>query len=336
MHAELTTGRLLEAGLSQLKGRSESPQLDAELLLAFTLGIGRARLKSHPEEEQTAANAERYRLLVERRAAGEPLAYIVGQKDFWTLTLTVTPAVLVPRPETELIVERALALIAPGTPPLSRSAPARTADLHPSARLAAPRGPQSAQASAAHARNVSGARLHACTAVSHQPIRIADLGTGSGAIALALASERPDWDVIATDVSPEALSVARSNASSLGLNNVRFLEGHWLVPLAGLRFNLIASNPPYVAANDDALLAPALRYEPQLALTPGPDALIDLRALIHHAPDHLERGGWLLLEHGSDQAAAVTRELVARGFSHVRSHRDLAGHDRMTEGQWPA
>jgi release factor glutamine methyltransferase len=301
MHAELTTGRLLADGIARLTGRSESPQLDAELLLSYALGVGRARLKSHPEEEQTAANAERYRGLIERRAAGEPVAYIVGQKDFWTLTLTVTPAVLVPRPETELIVERALALLPKAAMATAPRGDSRTADLQPAAR-----------------------------------IRIADLGTGSGAIALALASERPAWDVIATDVSPEALSVARGNASSLGLNNVRFLEGRWLDPLAGLRFDLIASNPPYVAADDKALEAPALRYEPQLALTPGPDALKDLRAIIHSAPDHLERGGWLLLEHGSDQAAAVARELVARGFRHVRSHRDLAGLDRMTEGQWPA
>jgi release factor glutamine methyltransferase len=295
MHAELTTGRLLADGMARLTGRSESSQLDAELLLSYALGIGRARLKSHPEEEQTAANAERYRGLIERRAAGEPLAYIVGQKDFWTLTLTVTPAVLVPRPETELIVERVLELL--------------------------PADANRARAPAAHFPD---------------RIRIADLGTGSGAIALALASERPMWEVIATDVSPEALGVARGNTSSLRLNNVRFLEGRWLDPLAGLRFDLIASNPPYIAANDVALDAPALRHEPQLALTPGLDALQDLRAIIHSAPDHLERGGWLLLEHGSDQASAVARELVARGFSHVRSHRDLAGLDRMTEGQWPA
>jgi release factor glutamine methyltransferase len=280
MHAELTTGRLLAGGIRQLAGHAESAQLDAEILLAHTLGVSRARLKSHPEETQTAATAERYRALIARRAEGEPVAYIVGSKGFWTLTLHVTPAVLVPRPETELIVERALELFMP------------------------------------------------------DPIRIADLGTGSGAIALALASERPTWHVTATDVSPEALDVAQGNASSLGLNNVRFLQGRWLTPLAGMRFHLIASNPPYVADNDPAMSSPTLRFEPQIALTPGTDAMADLREIVQAAPHHLERGGWLLLEHGSDQAAAVTRELVARGFTHVRSVRDLAGHDRMTEAQW--
>jgi release factor glutamine methyltransferase len=140
---------------------------------------------------------------------------------------------------------------------------------------------------------------------------------------------------MATDVSPDALTIARTNASSLRLNNVSFWEGRWLAPLAGRRFHLIASNPPYVAADDAVLSTPTLRFEPQMALTPGVDAMADLRAIIQAAPEHLERGGWLLLEHGCDQAAAVAGELVARGFSHVRSHRDLAGHDRMTEGQWP-
>ena len=303
MHAELTTGRLLADGILLLTGRIESPQLDAEVLLAHTLGVSRARLKSHPEEAQTPEDAERYRALVARRMDGEPVAYILGSKDFWTLTLNVTPAVLVPRPETELIVERALALLPE----------------------------HAASVTTAHARASSG---DATTRRSATGIRIADLGTGSGAIALALASERPTWQVTATDVSPEALNVAQGNASSLRLNNVRFFEGRWLAPLTSQRFHLIASNPPYVASADPAMSSPTLRFEPQIALTPGADAMADLREIIESAPNHLEPGGWLLLEHGSDQAEAVTRELVARGFSHVRSHRDLAGHDRMTEAQW--
>jgi release factor glutamine methyltransferase len=249
------------------------------------------------------AAGARFFELIGRRERGEPLAYIVGYKHFWTLKLAVTPAVLVPRPETELLVERALALRTEAT------------------------------------------------------ANVVDLGTGSGAIALALASEKPLWQVTATDVSADALAVARSNAVALGLARVEFVEGSWLEPLGGRKFDLIVSNPPYIGADEPEMASPALRFEPRGALTPdahapgaaaslatspaGPRtaasraaALASLRAIVHSAPPHLEHGGWLLLEHGSTQAAEVARELVGRGFSHVRSHRDLAGHERMTEGHW--
>jgi len=274
-----TTASLIEEASSRLE-RTGSPRLEAELLLAHCLGTRRERLKSHPEEPRSAAEAARYRALIERRAAGEPLAYIVGAKDFWTLRLAVDPSVLVPRPETELLVERALAL-----------------------------HDQSAAA-------------------------VADLGTGSGAIALALASERPGWQILATDLSERALECARRNAAALALRNVEFLCGSWFGPLAGRRFELIVSNPPYVAASDPALTVPELGYEPRGALTPGDDAMAALTALVHGAPEHLKRGAWLLLEHGAAQAQAVARALVARGFTHVRSHRDLAGHERVTEARW--
>jgi release factor glutamine methyltransferase len=257
-----------------------SYNLDAELLLAHALSQTRTHLKTHPEHSPSAEQARHYAQLLERRAAGEPIAYILGYRDFWTLTLAVNPSVLVPRPETELLVERGLAL-----------------------------GPNG-------------------------PARIADLGTGSGAIALALASERPEWAVTATDVSEDALRTARANATALNLGRVEFLAGRWFDPLAGRRFDLIASNPPYVSEGDAALQDATLRHEPQIALASGPDGLSSLREIVHSAPDHLERRGWLILEHGSDQAAAVTRELVGRGFGHVRSHPDLAGHWRITEGQW--
>ena len=285
MIEEDSFGALLERGARRLRtspaghGPGATPELAAELLLTHTLGTGRARLRSHPETLASASQRDRYIGLIERRANGEPLAYVTGHRDFWSLHLAVTPAVLVPRPETELLVERALAL--------------RPEEFG----------------------------------------RAVDLGTGSGAIALSLAKERPGWLVTATDVSAEALAVARANAASNGLERVNFLQGSWFEPLAGRTFDIIASNPPYVAADDPAMQDPALLHEPRGALTPGADAMACLRAIIRAAPEYLERDGWLLLEHGTTQAAEVARELVARGLRHVRSHRDLAGHERMTEAQ---
>jgi release factor glutamine methyltransferase len=278
MTVQLTTSDLLARGTALLAPVLERPNLDAGSLLAFSLGIAPVRLKSHPEEPRTAAEQEAYLALIERRAQGEPLAYITGVREFWTLELRVTREVLVPRPETELLVERALAL-----------------------------GPAPAA-------------------------RVLDLGTGSGAIALALAAERPGWELLATDASPAALAVARDNARRLRLGNVSFHAGSWFEGLAAQRFDLVVSNPPYVDARDPALLA--LRDEPRQALTPGDDALADLRAIIRAAPEHLQPGAWLALEHGTAQAGAVAHELVARGFGSVRSHRDLGGHERVTEGQW--
>jgi release factor glutamine methyltransferase len=292
-----TVAALLSAGARQLqetlaaRNPEVTPALDAELLLAHALGASRARLRSHPEDIPPADAAARFLSLVERRAAGEPVAYILGRKDFWTLELSVSPAVLVPRPETELLVERALAL-------------------HP-------RG-----------EGISGEAIRGETSV-------ADLGTGSGAIALALASARPEWRIVATDISPEALAVARANAAALGLARVELIQGDWLAGLPGRRFHLLVSNPPYVAAGDPALSQPELAREPRLALVAAEEGLAALRAIIRAAPEHLEPGGWLLLEHGATQAAAVAGALVARGFAQVRSHRDLAGRERMTEGQWP-
>jgi release factor glutamine methyltransferase len=276
MTITVTAAALLSEGSRQLAEAGASGT-DPAVLLAYVLDVPRARLSSHPELAVDAAAAEHYRRLLLRRAGGEPVAYLTGRREFWSLELTVTPAVLVPRPETELLVERALAL-----------APSAAA-------------------------------------------RVADLGTGSGAVALALASERPAWQVIATDVSVEALAVARANAAALGLQRIDFRSGDWYAALPGESLDLIASNPPYVAADDAALLT--LQHEPRRALTPGGDALASLRTLVRGAPQHLRPGGWLLLEHGLVQAAAVRAELVLAGFRHVRSHRDLAGHERITEGQ---
>jgi release factor glutamine methyltransferase len=286
MSSATDVGTVLAGAVRRLKAASvadpaasASADLDAGVLLAYVLGSPRARLIAHPELTVDEAAVARYRSLIERRAAGEPLAYLTGWRDFWSLRLAVSPAVLVPRPETELLVERALAV---------------------------------------------------CTL----PVgRIADLGTGCGAIALSLASERPGWKVIATDVSAAALEIARANAASLSLTRVEFRRGSWYEPLAGERYDLLLCNPPYVAADDPVLRRPPLALEPPVALTPGADALECLRILVRGAPTHLEAEGWLLLEHGADQGSAVRRELVATGFRSVRSHRDLAGHERMTEAQ---
>ena len=253
---------------------------ESQRLLAAVLGQGRGWLLAQDQLPLDQATRTRFGEWVARRARGEPLAYITGQKEFWSLPLRVTPDVLVPRPETELLVERALALL-----------------------------PAAA------------------------PVRVADLGTGSGAIALALAHERPHWQVTATDRSPAALEVARGNALALGLARVRFLQGDWLAPLAGERFDLLASNPPYIGASEPALADPALRHEPIGALCSGPDGLEDLRALIAAAPDHLLPGGWLLLEHGATQGEAVCALFASQGWTRVRCHADLAGKPRVSEAR---
>jgi release factor glutamine methyltransferase len=285
MTANPTVAALLAEGAGRLRASSAgmepgaTPELDAQLLLAHVLGVPRAHLHAHPEAVPEAALAGEYHRLLVRRGAGEPLAYLTGRREFWSLELTVTPAVLIPRPETELLVERALAL-RPAT---------------------------------------SGC--------------VADLGTGSGAVALALASERPRWRIVASDASADALAVARANAAALGLT-LELRLGHWYEPLAGERFDLIVSNPPYVACDDPALASPALAHEPRVALTPGADALACLEEIVRGAPRHLTSGGCVLLEHGPAQAQSVRSALVLAGFGHVRSERDLAGHERVTEGRY--
>lgn len=281
MTSPVTVATLLGEATRQLAaaapGTAGSAPLEAAVLLAHVLGVAKARLSSHPELAVAAAPAARYRRLLARRAAGEPLAYLTGVREFWSLQLSVTPHVLIPRPETELLVERALELGPPGA------------------------------------------------------ARVADLGTGSGAIALALAVERPQWDIVATDIAADSLAVARGNAATLGQARVEFRLGNWYEALAGERFALLLSNPPYVAADDAALRA--LRHEPLQALSPGADAFAALRTLVRGAAAHLASAGWLVLEHGATQGAQLREELVLAGFRHVRSHRDLAGHERTTEGQ---
>lgn len=264
----------------RLAAASPSAALDAELLVARVLGLGRAALAAEPQRALAPGELTTLEALARRRLAGEPVAYLTGRREFWSLELEVTPDVLVPRPETELLVERMLAAIAG----LARPA-------------------------------------------------VLDLGTGSGAIALAVARERADAAVTATDASPAALAVARRNAARLGLANLRFFAGDWYEPLGGARFDAIASNPPYVAEGDPALAG--LAHEPRLAVSAGPDGLAALAAVTAGAAAHLAPGGRLLLEHGAAQGAAVRALFGAAGFERIETRRDLAGHERVTEGARP-
>lgn len=259
---------------------SPSPRLDAELLLAHALGQSRSYLRTWPEREPDAAQCAAFAALLERRRAGEPVAYLLGRQGFWSLDLEVAPHTLIPRPDTELLVETALAL-----------------------------GPGG-------------------------PARVLDLGTGTGAIALALACERPAWQVLGVDRVSEAVQLAERNRARLGLGNVRFVESVWFSTLGGERFALIVGNPPYIAADDRHLNEGDVRFEPASALVAGEDGLDDIRRIVAEAPEHLEAGGWLLLEHGYDQAEAVRALFAARGFAAVESRRDLGGHQRITLGQW--
>lgn len=254
-------------------------RLDAQLLLLHALARpqqDRAWLLAHDGDEFAAADAQAYRQLCARRAGGEPLAYIVGHKEFFGLELNVDARVLVPRPDTETLVEWALEVLRPAAAP-----------------------------------------------------RVIDLGTGSGAIALAIKKACPDALVEAVDASPDALAVARENARALALD-VSFQRASWLTGTTA-RYDLIVSNPPYMGAQDPHLAA--LTHEPLSALAAGPDGLQDIREIVAQAPAHLESGGWLLLEHGWDQAEAVRALLQAAGFTGVSSRRDLAGIERCSGGQ---
>lgn len=256
-------------------------RIDAQMLLLHALArpdAGRAWLLAHDTDALEPAAHEQFMALCQRRAAGEPVAYLTGRKEFYGLQLSIDARVLDPRPDTETLVDWALEVIAP---------------------LPAP--------------------------------GVVDLGTGSGAIALALQHQRPTAQVLAVDASADALAVAQANAQRLALP-VRFMQGHWLDGVDG-RFDAIVSNPPYIPAADPHLAA--LTHEPLQALASGADGLDDIRSIVAQAPAHLQPGGWLLLEHGHDQAGAVGALLRAQGFAQVQSRNDLAGIARCTGGQWP-
>ena len=265
---------LAEATL-QLKPISESPRLDAELLLARALDVQRSYLFAHPEEEMDPAAAARFAATIAKRIDGMPMAYIVGEKEFWSMTLLVSPATLVPRPETETLVDQAMICI-----------PRKSA------------------------------------------MQVIDLGTGSGAIALAIARERPACDVMATDLSEDALAVARENARRLKLPNIEFRQGAWIEPVADLVFDIVVSNPPYIAKDDPHL--ESLNYEPRQALESGEDGLDAIRRIAISTSAIMKANGKLLLEHGSQQADAVSAILTEAGWADIRSFNDLAGLPRVT------
>jgi len=264
--------------------QSGLPPLEAQVLLAHALRVSRAWLAAHPEAVLPQAKASAYYVLAHRRRDGEPVAYLVGKREFWGLELAVTPNVLIPRPETETLVEEALARL--------------------------PRG---------------------------RELAVLDLGTGSGAIALALARERPHARIVATDASNAALQVARANARRVGAYNVEFVEADWYAHPAlapgEARFDAIVSNPPYIGAGDPHLAQGDVRYEPLAALTSGADGLDALRTIVAGARERLAPGGFLLVEHGYDQADGVRALYAAAGFSNHAVARDLAGIVRVAAGQ---
>ncbi len=253
--------------------------LDARILLQSVLGVTHAFLATHPGHAVAGDQLDTYLALVARRAAGEPVAYLTGGREFFSLDFKVTPAVLIPRPETELLVELALERI-----------------------------PQQA------------------------PCRVLDLGTGSGCVAISIARHRPRARVTATDSTPDAIAIASENACTLGVHNIDFARGDWFAAIGGERYDVIVSNPPYIAQDDPHLRQGDLRFEPRNALAAGPDGLDCIRVIVTQANNHLGSGGWLMFEHGYDQAGRCRALLDAAGFAEVFSRRDLAGIERISGG----
>ncbi len=273
----------LQTAIDVLVSSSDSPALDAEVLLSHILEKPRSYFRAWPERTLTADQTQAYAQLIDRRVCGEPIAHILGRREFWSLDFEVTPATLIPRPETERLVECALEHI-----------------------------PENAS------------------------LRIADLGTGTGAIALSIARERPHCSITATDQSLDALTVAERNAERLKLGNVGFRHGDWYDALGDEHFDLIVSNPPYIRSDDPHLKRGDVRFDPVTALTAGSDGLDSLRSVVAGAAAHLRPKGWLLVEHGYDQAEAVAGLFEQAGFAAIRGIRDLGGQPRVTCGQLQA
>jgi release factor glutamine methyltransferase len=265
--------------IAQTLNQSDKKSLTAEILLAHVLGVQRSYLHAFPERELIPAEKKAWDQLMEKYLQGMPVAYLTGHAEFWSLDLEVTQDTLIPRHETELLVECIL-----------------------------------------EKRNSS---IH----------HVADLGTGSGAIALALAHENPPWVLHATDISPGALAVAKNNANRLKLNNIHFYQGDWYNALPKTLFDIIVSNPPYIAKDDPYLENTVLQYEPSKALIAEEEGLKDLEHIINAAPDYLSPDGWLFLEHGFQQAERVRRFFIKAGYNDVLTYQDLAGLERVTCGQ---
>lgn len=263
-----------------LNNTSLSPQIDAEILLGHVLHSSRTFLYTHPEQQLSEYEHKQYEALLEKRANGTPIAYLVGYKEFWSLKLLVSSDTLIPRPETELLVELTLD----------------------------------------HCQNINKAH-------------ILDLGTGSGAIALAIASEQPEWHLFAADQNPLTLELAKLNAQQLNLNNIEFFCSDWFTDVPKIKFNAIVSNPPYIAISDPHLQQGDVRFEPSLALISGKEGLDALAFLINSSYDHLLPGGWLLVEHGYQQGAAVGALFLKRGYQNIHCWQDMQGLDRVSGGQ---
>jgi len=265
--------------VTQLK-YSDSPKRDAQILLGFVTGKSRTFILAFAETSLTDRQFGQLEILLARRVKGEPVAYLVGEREFWSLPLRVSPATLIPRPDTECLIE------------------------------------------------------HALTCLPSHPCHILDLGTGTGAIALALASERPDCQVTALDVVPEAVALARSNAENLAITNVTVLQSHWFSALEAQRFALIVSNPPYIDSDDPHLSQGDVRFEPKSALVADKQGLADIEILISRAPDFLEPNGWLILEHGWQQGAQVRQLFLSAGFIEVNTVKDYGDNERLTSGRY--
>ena len=277
----LTIQQVLELGI-QLLSPLDSASLEAEILLSQVLQVKRSYLYTWPNCGVNSNQINQFQALCQRRQQGEPIAYLLGHKEFWSLDLQVTPATLIPRPETELLVEQVLARL-----PIDSNA------------------------------------------------QVVDLGTGSGAIALAIAKERPRCQVLATDNTPEALAIAQQNAQRLGLPQIQFRVSDWWQALDQITAAVVVSNPPYIARFDPHLTQGDIRYEPRQALVAGKNGLAAIRLLISQSLAHLESNGWLLLEHGYNQAPTVQTWLTRQGYKMVITYQDLAGQPRVTVGQKP-
>lgn len=289
----VTVQALLTQATQQLLHTSESAKADAEILLAYCLQKSRTWLFTWPEKAVNQTTTTRFLHLLAERAKGIPIAHLTKQREFWTLNLKVTADTLIPRPETELLVETALSLL---PPPVKKNSTEEK---------------------------------------SKKALSILDLGTGTGAIALAIASERPDIAVTACDISPTALAVAQENAQANNISNVQFIQSDWFSNIPSQQFDLIISNPPYIEENDPHLLEGDVRFEPLSALTSGKDGLNDIRRIVQEALQWLKPGGWLLLEHGYNQGMKVNGLLQTIGFQQVRCLPDLAGNDRVSLGRTP-